>query len=190
MTCLSTLRRLALIPAATLALAAALPAQAAEPSAAKKELIGKVITLQQGGIEGIARSLVEQPAMALMQQAGIFLQTQVQPDKRDAFAKEVHAEVKKYVDETTPVVRARLQKAVPSVLGSTLDEKFTEEELKQLVAWLESPIGRRYQQLSPELTEKFIADARPLVASKLQALEGSIRTRLGVPQPASAPAKK
>ena len=64
MTCLSTLRRLALIPAATLVLLAALPAQAAEPSPAKKELIAKVISLQQGGIDGIARSLVEQPAMA------------------------------------------------------------------------------------------------------------------------------
>ena len=40
--------------------------------------------LQQGGIDGIARSLVEQPAMALMQQAGMILQTRVAPEKREA----------------------------------------------------------------------------------------------------------
>ncbi|NRT56532.1 hypothetical protein [Sphaerotilus uruguayifluvii] len=194
MTCLSTLRRLALIPAATLALAAALPAQAAEPSAAKKELIAKVISLQQGGIEGIARSLVEQPAMALMQQAGMVLQTRIAPEKREAVAKDIQADVRKYVDEATPVVRDRAQKMAPGVMGSMLDEKFSEDELKQLVSWLESPVVRRYQQMTPEiqkvLSEKLVTETRTAVEPKLQALDRSISTRLGVPQPASAPAKK
>ena len=52
---------------------------------------------QQGGIDGIARSLVEQPAMALMQQAGMILQTRVAPEKREALAKEIQADVRKYV---------------------------------------------------------------------------------------------
>ena len=194
MTCLSTLRRLALIPAATLALAAALPAQAAEPSAAKKELIAKVISLQQGGIEGIARGLVEQPALALMQQAGMVLQTRVAPEKREAIAKDIQADVRKYFDETTPVVRDRAQKMAPGVMGSMLDEKFSEDELKQLVSWLESPVVRRYQQMTPEiqkvLSEKLVTETRTAVEPKLQALDRSISTRLGVPQPASAPAKK
>ena len=162
MTCLSTLRRLALIPAATLVLLAALPAQAAEPSPAKKELIAKVISLQQGGIDGIARSLVEQPAMALMQQAGMILQTRVAPEKREALAKEIQADVRKYVEEATPIVRERAQKAAPGVMGALLDERFTEDELKQLVAWLESPVVRRYQQMTPDIqkgmSEKLVAD--------------------------------
>jgi len=191
MTCLSTLRRLALIPAALLVLAA--PAQA-EPSAAKKELIGKVITLQQGGIEGIARSLVEQPAMALMQQAGLILQSRVAPEKRDAIAKDIQADVRKYVDEATPIVRDRAQKAAPAVMGALLDEKFSEDELRQLVSWLESPVVRRYQQLTPDiqknLSEKLVADTRAAVEPKLQALDRSISTRLGVQPPAAAPAKK
>ena len=194
MTCLSTLRRLALIPAATLVLLAALPAQAAEPSPAKKELIAKVISLQQGGIDGIARSLVEQPAMALMQQAGMILQTRVAPEKREALAKEIQADVRKYVEEATPIVRERAQKAAPGVMGALLDERFTEDELKQLVAWLESPVVRRYQQMTPDIqkgmSEKLVADTRAAVESKLQALDRSISTRLGVQPPASAPAKK
>ena len=194
MTCLSTLRRLALIPAATLVLLAALPAQAAEPSPAKKELIAKVISLQQGGIDGIARSLVEQPAMALMQQAGMILQTRVAPAKREALAKEIQADVRKYVEEATPIVRERAQKAAPGVMGALLDERFTEDELKQLVAWLESPVVRRYQQMTPDIqkgmSEKLVADTRAAVEPKLQALDRSISTRLGVQPPASAPAKK
>lgn len=194
MTCLSTLRRLALIPAATLVLLAALPAQAAEPSPAKKELIVKVVSLQQGGIDGIARGLVEQPAMALMQQAGMILQTRVAPEKREALAKEIQADVRKYVEEATPIVRERAQKAAPGVMGALLDERFTEDELKQLVAWLESPVVRRYQQMTPDiqkgLSEKLVADTRAAVEPKLQALDRSISARLGVQPPASAPAKK
>ncbi|KDB53239.1 DUF2059 domain-containing protein [Sphaerotilus natans] len=194
MTCLSTLRRLALIPAATLVLLAALPAQAAEPSPAKKELIAKVVSLQQGGIDGIARGLVEQPAMALMQQAGMILQTRVAPEKREALAKEIQADVRKYVEEATPIVRERAQKAAPGVMGALLDERFTEDELKQLVAWLESPVVRRYQQMTPDiqkgLSEKLVADTRAAVEPKLQALDRSISARLGVQPPASAPAKK
>ncbi|MFM2341712.1 MAG: hypothetical protein RLZZ592_1365 [Pseudomonadota bacterium] len=193
MTCLSTLRRLALIPAAVLALAAALPAQA-EPSAAKKELIAKVVSLQQGGIDGIARGLVEQPAMALMQQAGMILQTRVAPEKREALAKEIQADVRKYVEEATPIVRDRAQKAAPGVMGTLLDERFTEDELKQLIGWLESPVVRRYQQMTPDIqkgmSEKLVAETRAAIEPKLQALDRSISARLGVQPPASAPAKK
>ena len=46
--------------------------------------------------------------------------------------------VRKYVEEATPIVRERAQKAAPGVMGALLDERFTEDELKQLVAWLES----------------------------------------------------
>ena len=71
------------------------------------------------------------------------------------------------------------------------------DELKQLVGWLESPVVRRYQQLTPEiqkgLSEKLVAETRSLVEPKLQALDRSVTGRLGLPPPAkaaSAPAKK
>jgi uncharacterized protein len=170
---------------------------AAQTSAAKKELIAKVVQLQQGGVEGIARSLVEQPAMAMLQQAGQVLQTRIAPDKREALAKEIQADVRKYVEETNPLLRDKALKMAPAVMGPLLDEKFTEDELKQLVGWLESPIVRRYQQLTPEiqkgLSEKLVAETRSLVEPKLQALDRSVTGRLGLPPPAkaaSAPAKK
>ena len=88
-------------------------------------------------------------------------------------------------------------KMAPGVMGPLLEEKFTEDELKQLVGWLESPVIRRYQQLTPEiqkgLSEKLVAETRALVEPKLQALDRSVSGRLGMPPPAkaaSAPAKK
>ena len=169
----------------------------AETSAAKKELIAKVVQLQQGGVEGIARSLVEQPALALMQQAGQVLQTRIAPEKREEMAKAIQADIRKYVEDTNPLLRDKALKMAPGVMGPLLEEKFTEDELKQLVGWLESPVIRRYQQLTPEiqkgLSEKLVAETRALVEPKLQALDRSVSGRLGMPPPAkaaSAPAKK
>ena len=193
----SNLWRSALATGALCVLMTAPMLASAEPSAAKKELIAKVVQLQQGGVEGIARSLVEQPAMAMLQQAGQVLQTRIAPEKREALAKEIQADVRKYVEETNPLLRDKALKLAPGVMGPLLEEKFTEDELKQLVGWLESPVVRRYQQLTPEiqkgLSEKLVAETRSLVEPKLQALDRSVTGRLGLPPPAkaaSAPAKK
>lgn len=197
----SNLWRSALTTGALCVLMTAPALVAAETSAAKKELIAKVVQLQQGGVEGIARSLVEQPAMALMQQAGQVLQTRIAPEKREEMAKAIQADIRKYVEETNPLLRDKALKMAPGVMGPLLEEKFTEDELKQLVSWLESPVVRRYQQLTPEiqkgLSEKLVAETRSLVEPKLQALDRSVSGRLGLPPPgkgasapAAAPAKK
>lgn len=193
----SNLWRSALTTGALCVLMTAPMLVSAQTSPAKKELIAKVVQLQQGGVEGIARSLVEQPAMAMLQQAGQVLQTRIAPEKREALAKEIQADVRKYVEETNPLLRDKALKLAPGVMGPLLDEKFTEDELKQLVGWLESPVVRRYQQLTPEiqkgLSEKLVAETRSLVEPKLQALDRSVTGRLGLPPPAkaaSAPAKK
>ncbi|MDZ7856607.1 DUF2059 domain-containing protein [Sphaerotilus sp.] len=194
----SNLWRSALTTGALCVLMTAPMLASAQSSPTKKELVAKVVQLQQGGVEGIARSLVEQPAMALMQQAGQVLQTRIAPEKREEMAKAIQADIRKYVEETNPLLRDKALKLAPSVMGPLLEEKFTEDELKQLVGWLESPVVRRYQQLTPEiqkgLSEKLVAETRSLVEPKLQALDRSVSGRLGLPPPpakgASAPAKK
>ena len=176
----------------TLVLCACNLAQAqATTSPAKKELVQKLLTLQQPGIEGAARNIVERPAAVMLQQAGQVLQTQVPADKREAVGKSIEADAKKYVEETYPAVRDRAVKLAPTTLGATLEEKFTEEELKQLIAWFESPVNKKFQQISGEMQsnfmQKLVAEARPLLEPKLQALEQKVRASLGVPA-AAAPA--
>jgi hypothetical protein len=163
-------------------------AQAPSPvtaSPAKKELVQKLLQLQQPGIEMAARGIVERPAAQMMQDAGRVLQTQIPADKREAIGKSIEADVKKYVEEAYPPVRERAVKLAPSTLGVALEEKFTEDELKQLVAWFESPVNKKFQQVSGEMQtnfmQKLVAEARPLVEPKLQALEQRVRTALGVP---------
>lgn len=173
----------------------AAPAASAAPAAttAKKELAARIIRLQQPAVEGLARSLVEQPAADLMERAALALPQRVAPDKRESTARDIQADVKKFVDETGPLVRERAIKIAPLSAGALLEEKFTEDELRQVVAVLESPAFVKFQQIGPEmknvLIEKLLADTRGTVEPKLRALEQSVVKRLGLDQPAAAPAK-
>ena len=146
---------------------------------AKKELVQKVLLLQQPQIENISRSIVERPVAQLMQAAGQALQAQVPADKREAVGKALQADAKKFVDEATPLLRERAIKLAPSTFGVMLEEKFSEAELKQLIAWLESPVNKKFQQLGPEMqgdfVQKLAAEAAPLLDPKLQALQQKMR---------------
>jgi hypothetical protein len=167
----------------TLALCACGLAQAqGTVSPAKKELVQKLLALQQPGIESAARGIVERPAAQMMQEAGRVLQTQFPAEKREAIGKTIEADARKYVDETYPAVRERAVKLAPSTLGVTLEEKFSEDELRQLVAWFESPVNKKFQQASGEMQnsfmQKLVAEARPLIEPKLQSLEQKMRSAL------------
>jgi uncharacterized protein len=160
-------------------------APALPSSPAKKELIAKILVLQQPAVEGIATMLAQQPAAQMMQSANLALQTRVPAEKRDAIAKDIQADVKKYVDEAVPLLRERAVKIAPSTIGVVLEEKFTEEELKQLVAIMESPVNRKYGQLNNELQkalgEKLVAETRGVIEPKVRVLEESIYKRFGEP---------
>ena len=114
-------------------------------------------------------------------------------------AKQLEASAKKYIDEAVPLVRDRAAKVAPSTIGASLEERFTEDELKALIAWLESPVCKKYQQVGPEIQrgfmQKLVADARPGIEPKLKALDESVRAALSASvsasgtEPAKAPAK-
>jgi len=174
-------------------------------SPAKKELVKRVLQLQQSGIEGIGINLANQTAGQLMQMAGPAI-ARAPEDKRRALVNDLQAEVRKFTNDVTPILRTSAVKWAPSTLGTALEEKFTEDELKALVAWLESPVSRKYAQLSSDaqqaLTQKVVNETRPQVELKLKALEQAMLTKLNpppmspstppasAPRPAESPAKK
>lgn len=164
----------------------------AESSAAKKALVTQVLQLQQPALEMAAQSLAERPAAQMMQQAGQVLQSQVAPEKREAVAKEIQADVKKYLDQAVPLVRERAIKLAPSTIGALLEEKFSEDELKQLIAIMESPVNRKFLQLSDDmqkvLGEKLVAETQGTIAPKVKTLQQAIAKRLGLPAPTAASA--
>ncbi len=187
---MSTLCLVALLAApATPALA-----QSASTSPAKKELIDRVLELQRPALQALGQALAEQPAQRMMQQAGPILQQRVPADKREVVAREIEADVRKYIDEAVPLVREQAVKLAPSTLGVVLDERMDEAELRQLIAALESPAFRKFQQVSGEgqrlLTPKLVNEARVVLEPKARAMDVAVAKRLGIPPPGTAPAQE
>jgi len=162
--------------------AAAKPALPTSP--AKKALVAKLLQLQQPGIESMARQLAEQPALQMLQQSRPALQ-RLPPERREAVAKEIQADARKYAEEATPIVRDRAVKLAPTTIGTMLEERLTEDELKQVIAILESPANRKFQAMAGDmqraLGEKLVAETGPLIEPKVKALEQSMRTKLEIP---------
>ena len=159
-------------------------AAAAPSSPAKKEVVARILKHQQAAIEGVGRSLVEQPAMDLMQDVARALPARIPKDKQEAVARDIQADVKKYLDATVPLVQSQAVKIAPSTLGAAMEEKFSEDELKQLAGILESPVFAKYQRLGEEmhkaLADKLVADTRSTVEPRVRAMEESVAKRLGI----------
>jgi hypothetical protein len=85
-------------------------------------------------------------------------------------------------------------KLAPTSIGPVLEEKFTEDELKQLIAIIESPVNRKFAQMTGELQksliDKLVADMQGTIDPKVKALELSIGQRLGLPAKSAAPVSK
>ncbi|GAB1389033.1 MAG: hypothetical protein AMXMBFR78_36540 [Rubrivivax sp.] len=161
-------------------------------SAAKKELAARIVKLQQPGIDMVARQLVEQPALQILQQANTVMQQRVAPDRRQAVAADIQADARKYAEDLAPLVREKATKLAPGVIQPMLEEKFSEDELKQLIAIIESPVNRKYQAMGPELQralgQKLVEEMKPALEPRLKALAQSVQGRLQPPAAASAPA--
>jgi hypothetical protein len=67
-----------------------------------------------------------------------------------------------------------------------------EAELRQLIAALESPAFRKFQQVSGEgqraLTPKLVNEARVLLEPKARAMDNAVAKRLGISPPPANPA--
>jgi uncharacterized protein len=185
------LKTIVLTTSFLLAAAAAQAQTPASPSSpAKKDLIARILKLQQPAIENMARSLVEQPAAELMGNAADALPARVAKDKQDATAKQIQGDVQKYLDEAVPLAQDRAVKLAPGTIGALLEQRFTEDELKQVVGIIESPVYMKFQKMGDEmqqhLIEKLVADTKPAIEPKVRALQQTIAKRLGVPGPAAS----
>jgi hypothetical protein len=177
----------------TVALAASSIAMAQDKAALVKQLL----EVQRPAVEGMARILVNDSVAPIIQAGGDYLQAKVAPEKRETLGKAAEAEIQKYVSEAFPIVRDKAVQLAPSTVGPLLEQNFSEEELRQLVAWLSSPLNKKFSDLNPQLgsalTQKLVADVRPTIDPKLQTLNVAVAKALGAPtdgQAAQQPAAK
>ncbi len=180
----------ALLATTSAATLAQTPASTSPASPVKKELVNRVLEIQRSAIEGMGRAMAEQPAAMLMQQAGPVLQQRVAAERREIVGREIEADVRKYVDETVPLMRDLAMKLAPGTIGAQLEEKMDEAELRQLLAALESPAFKKFQSLSTEsqraFANKLMTEARPVLEPRARQMEQTVGRRLGLTNPGAA----
>ena len=173
----------ALAVALLMAIGSAASAQAQTQAPTKKELVAKLLQLQQPGIENVGRALAGQTSQRVLQAAGQAI-SRLAADKREAAAKDVQADVKKFYDDVEPLLRKRALDLAPAALAPVYEERFSEDELKQVIAWLELPVSKKFQQVDSEiantLAQKVVAETRSTIEPKMKTLEASLAKRLGV----------
>ncbi|HET8869899.1 MAG TPA: DUF2059 domain-containing protein [Aquabacterium sp.] len=169
----------------SLAVAAALvsvvtPAQAQPISEEKQKLIQKILTLWHP--EDIPVMMVQRRATDAMQQSRIALQGKVTAEKRDATMRDIATDVQKYVDEVTPIAKDSAKRQISPVIVPMLAQNFSEEELKQIIALLESPVKKKFEQFIPQaekaLGTKVAEDTHVTVDAKGQAMAQAVGLKL------------
>lgn len=165
-------------------------AAATGSSPAKKELVAKLVAIQKPGAELLGQQTLQLPVQRMMQSALQALQ-QMPVDKREAAAKAIEADIKKFIEDNTPMMKERASKLAPTTIGPILEDKFSEDELRQLLTWLESPVSKKFNQISSEmgkaLQEKLLAEAGPALEPRFSALQQATAKHLGL-NPQAAPA--
>ena len=71
--------------------------------------------------------------------------------RQKAVADQLDVELKKFNDDVVRLIKTRNERVSLDVLVPAYSERFTADELKQLVAFLESPVIRKYYAANPHM---------------------------------------
>lgn len=156
----------AMVCAAALLLANSLAHAQADP---KLELAGKVAQLQKGPeMDRLLQQLALASSQPLVSNWGPRVQG-LPESKKKLVSEGLNAELQKFKHDALKVFTARADKIASDSLTPAYAEKFTQDELKQLTALLDSPVYKKYQSLAPELGSVFVQNLIDATKAQLQA---------------------
>lgn len=156
-----------------LAAAMALP-MAAQAQDSKRALATKLAQIQKkSDAEQITNQLIASVAQPVI---GIWSQRidQSVPQARQKDVRDkLDAELKKLVDNTRKTVGAQVDKTAESSLVPVYMEKFSEDELKTIVTYLETPAATKFQTVGGEATGAWV---KKIIDSTKGTVEGHVKT--------------
>ena len=137
-----------------LALTLTARAQTADP---KLEWATRAVALQQGPeLDRLIGQLAESTSQGIVESWGNRLRTEVPKARFETAAESLNAELKKYNDDVIKIIKNKVNKASTDSLIPAYMERFSLDELKQLVAFFESPVVKKYQATAPALANVFV----------------------------------
>ena len=176
-----------------LTISGAVHAQTADP---KLEWAIKAVALQQGPeLDRLVSQLAESSSQDIVQSWGVKLRSDVPKDKVEQTAQSLNNELKRYNDDVTKIIGSKVNKASADSLIPVYMARFSLDELKQLVAFFESPAVKKYQSAAPELgtifVNQLIMETRADVSARAKQFDDSAAKIVGAaPKSPAAAASK
>jgi uncharacterized protein len=169
----------------------------AQTSDAKRALAVRAVAAQEG--PEMNRMLAQLAGSATQQMVANWDErvSQMPEAKQQAAINAMDAELKKFNDDTLKLITTQATKVRGDALLNAYIERFSEEELKQLVALMEAPVFKKYQSVGPDLggiyIKAIVDGTRSAVEARSKTFDAAAAKIVGIPAaaaPASAPAKK
>ncbi len=157
----------------------------AQTSDAKRPLAVRAVAAQEG--PEMDRMLAQLADSATQQMIGNWDErvASLPAAKQQSAIEALDAELKKFNDDTLKLITAQAPKARNEVLVGAYAERFSQDELKQLVALLEAPVFKKYQNTAPELGNMFVKaivdGTRDQVAARSKVFDAAAAKIVGVP---------
>jgi len=163
--------------------------RAEAPAQTTPQLAAKLVQLLN--LDDASVALIQRPLAQMLQNAATAMETSGVPaEQREGLLVELRADVKAVADKLVPLVKASAEKGAPDAVGKPLAEKFSATELRQLIAYLESPLNKKFLAMLPELqaalNARVLADTRDAVTPQLTELQKTLTARITAARDAAA----
>ena len=137
----------------------------------KRDLAAKLAALQQGPeSESIVQQLTASVVQPRINALGPKFESQVPKDRQPAVREKLGAELNKFGKDVHDTIAVEIKKAATEVLVPAYSERFSEDELRQLVTFFNSPVIKKYQAAAPELgnmvVHKTVEDTTAVIQQK------------------------
>lgn len=169
--------------ACTVAVAALATAPAYAQDAARKELATRIVNLQKShDMDALIAQLASSATETVVSTWLPKLDT-VPQNRQKAAADQLDAELKKFNEDNVRTIKAKNDRVSVDVLVPVYAERFTTDELRQLVAFMESPVIKKYYAANPQLAnmlaQKLVEATRADVEARIKAFDARAAQIIG-----------
>ena len=151
------------LPLALLFVAACAASTGANAQDAKKALATKLAQMQaKTDGAAMANQLTADAVQLPLSTWSQRLDESVPPARQKDVRDKLDVELKKFADNTHKAIDAQVSKAAEAALVPVFMDKLSEDEMKTIIAYMESPSSTKFQTLSPEASNawaKRVVDA-------------------------------
>ncbi|MFT3779876.1 MAG: DUF2059 domain-containing protein [Ottowia sp.] len=139
---------------------------------AKRALAVKLAQMQQKADgPALAEQLTASAVQPLLINWSQRLDESVPPARQKEVRDKLDVELKKFAESTEKIVEGQVAKAAEAALVPIFMEKLTEDDMKTIIAYMESPVSAKFQALGPDASNAWAK--RVVDATKSQVESGA-----------------